>query len=227
MAEKGYAVEFGESLRAGRRFIASRKRSPCRKRGCSCLRYPLPAMCCGQVFAAFTTGGGYEALGWGYGPSVGDGWKKSSPIISRASGAPVIAGALEYTAQAIRGKLPEQVAKELAAAQAAGFEDELKCLSPKPEAGADDVPPMPKAEPCDEEIHGIDVLDWTRRCIPCGRQTSMPKAQWSCTGPVVKLASANLAKPKICSSRAAFIAYILKMPGLPQERSSPPRGPRF
>ena len=124
---------------------------------------------------------------------------------SRASGAPVIAGALEYTAQAIRGKLPEQVAKELAAARAAGFEDELKGLSPKPEAGADDVPPMPKAEPCDEEIHGIDVLDLDKAVHSLWKANIYAEGAMGCTGPVVKLASANLAKAKDLLKQGGFI----------------------
>ena len=204
MAEKGYAVEFGESLRRDGGSLL---------RGNDLLAGSVDVAVCdtltgnvlAKVFAAFTTGGGYEALGWGYGPSVGDGWKKVVSIISRASGAPVIAGALEYTAQAIRGKLPEQVAKELAAARAAGFEDELKGLSPKPEAGADDVPPMPKAEPCDEEIHGIDVLDLDKAVHSLWKANIYAEGAMGCTGPVVKLASANLAKAKDLLKQGGFI----------------------
>lgn len=204
MAEKGYAVEFGESLRGDGGSLL---------RGNDLLAGSVDVAVCdtltgnvlAKVFAAFTTGGGYEALGWGYGPSVGDGWKKVVSIISRASGAPVIAGALEYTAQAIRGKLPEQVAKELAAARAAGFEDELKGLSPKPEAGADDVPPMPKAEPCDEEIHGIDVLDLDKAVHSLWKANIYAEGAMGCTGPVVKLASANLAKAKDLLKQGGFI----------------------
>ena len=35
-----------------------------------------------KLFAAWNTGGDYEALGWGYGPSAGDGWDKVVSIIS-------------------------------------------------------------------------------------------------------------------------------------------------
>ena len=47
-----------------------------------------------KMFSTFTTGGQYESVGWGYGPSAGEGWNKVISIVSRASGAPVIAGAL-------------------------------------------------------------------------------------------------------------------------------------
>lgn len=204
MAEKGYAVNFGESLR---------KDGGSLLRGNDLLAGSVDVAVCdtltgnvlAKMFAAFTTGGGYEAAGWGYGPSTGDGWKKVVSIISRASGAPVIAGALEYTAQAIRGRLPEKVAQELAAARAAGFEDELKGLSPKQEAGAADVPPMPKAVPTDEEIHGIDVLDLDRAVHCLWKADIYAEGAMGCTGPVVKLARANLEKAKQLLQEGGFI----------------------
>lgn len=204
MTEKGYSVHFGQSLR---------KDGGSLLRGNDLLAGSVDVAVCdtltgnvlAKIFAAFTTGGGYEALGWGYGPSVGDGWKKVVSIISRASGAPVIAGALEYTAQAIRGKLPEKVAAELATARNAGFEDELKSLAPKPEAGGEDVPPMPKAEPCDEEIHGIDVLDLDRAVHCLWKANIYAEGAMGCTGPVVKLASANMEKAKELLRKNGFI----------------------
>lgn len=204
MAEKGYKVNFGESLR---------KDGGSLLRGNDLLAGSVDVAVCdtltgnvlAKIFSAFSTGGGYEALGWGYGPSVGDGWKRVVSIISRASGAPVIAGALEYTAMTISGDLPKKVAAELAAAKNAGFEDELKNLSPKPEAGGEDIPPMPKAEPCDEEIHGIDVLDLDRAVHCLWKANIYAEGAMGCTGPVVKLASANLAKAKELLQKNGFI----------------------
>lgn len=204
MKEKGYAVNFGESLR---------KDGGSLLRGNDLLAGSVDVAVCdtltgnvlAKMFAAFTTGGGYEALGWGYGPSTGDGWTKVVSIISRASGAPVIGGALEYTAQAIRGKLPEKVKAELALARAAGFSEELANLAPKPEAGAEDVPPMPKAEPTDEEIHGIDVLDLDRAVHALWKADIYAEGAMGCTGPVVKLAKANLEKAKAILSKDGFI----------------------
>ena len=158
MAEKGYALRFGQSVR---------KDGGALLRGNDILAGAVDVCVCdtltgnvlAKVFAAFGTGGGYEAAGWGYGPSTGEGWNKVVSIISRASGAPVIANALSYTAQALRGGLPAKVAAELRAARAAGLDAELEGLLPKAEAGAGDTPAMPPVVPTDEEIHGIDVLD--------------------------------------------------------------------
>ena len=91
-----------------------------------------------KLFSAFNTGGSYEALGWGYGPSVGENWGKIVSIISRASGAPVIANALCYTASLIRGKLVHCVQSELAAARTAGLDEIISSLASTP-ARAEEV----------------------------------------------------------------------------------------
>lgn len=72
MAEKGYAVRFGQSVR---------KDGGALLRGNDILAGAVDVCVCdtltgnvlAKVFAAFGTGGGYEAAGWGYGPSVGEG----------------------------------------------------------------------------------------------------------------------------------------------------------
>lgn len=204
MAEKGYSITFGQS---------QRKDGGSLLRGNDLLAGAVDVCVCDtltgnvltKVFGAFTTGGDYEAMGWGYGPSVGENWTKVVSIISRASGSPVIAQAIAYTAQAIRGKLPQKVASELARARACGFEEELKNLAPKAESASTDIPAMPKAEPCDVEIHGFDVLDLDRAVHCLWKAGIYAEGAMGCTGPVVKLASANMAKAKELLHKEGFI----------------------
>ncbi|MCQ2566528.1 MAG: glycine reductase, partial [Clostridia bacterium] len=54
-----------------------------------------------KVFSSYTTGGSFEASGYGYGPGIGKDYEKLIMIISRASGAPVIANAILYAAQLV------------------------------------------------------------------------------------------------------------------------------
>ena len=49
-----------------------------------------------KMLAAFNSGGSYEGMGWGYGPGIGEGYDPLVMIVSRASGAAVIAGAHSY-----------------------------------------------------------------------------------------------------------------------------------
>ena len=67
-----------------------------------------------KMLAAFTTGGSFESTGFGYGPSIGKGYDKLILIISRASGAPLIANALEYAAELVKGKVFEKASAEFA-----------------------------------------------------------------------------------------------------------------
>lgn len=39
-----------------------------------------------KVFSSYTTGGGFEVMGYGYGPGIGEGYDRLVLIISRASG---------------------------------------------------------------------------------------------------------------------------------------------
>lgn len=74
-----------------------------------------------KVFSAFTSGGDYETVGYGYGPGVGPGFDKIICILSRASGAPVVANALKFARQVVLGDLTGVAAKEIESAVRAGF----------------------------------------------------------------------------------------------------------
>jgi betaine reductase len=145
-----------------------------------------------KMFSSFTTGGSYESLGWGYGPSVGEGWTKVVSIISRASGAPVIAGAIEYTAKVASGDLPKKAAAELAAAKKAGLAGILETLTPK--ASPAETVSAPPAEPTDEEILGIDVLTIEDGVRVLWKEGIYAESSMGCTGPVIKVSAGKLAE---------------------------------
>ena len=44
-----------------------------------------------KMMSSYCTGGSYEAVGYGYGPGIGEGYDRLVMIVSRASGAPVLA----------------------------------------------------------------------------------------------------------------------------------------
>jgi betaine reductase len=187
MAERGYKVKFGSSIRMDGGAVL---------RGNDilvgavdvCVADALTGNVLIKMFSSFTTGGSYEASGWGYGPSCGEGWKNIVSIISRASGAPVIAGALSLTASAVAGDLPGKVAGEIAAARKAGLDEEIAALTPK--ATEDDVK-APASEPTDEELHGVDVLEIENAVRSLWKAGIYAESAMGCTGPVVKLAAKN------------------------------------
>ena len=145
------------------------------------------------MFSSFTTGGSYEATGWGYGPSCGEGWKNVVSIVSRASGTPVIANALAFTAQVIAGVLPELVAKELEAARKAGFNEEVEALTPKAVSAEEEVK-TPPSEPTDDELHGIDVLEIDNAVKVLWKEGIYAESAMGCTGPVIKMPKRHMEK---------------------------------
>ncbi|WP_394026742.1 glycine/sarcosine/betaine reductase complex component C subunit alpha [Desulfovibrio falkowii] len=203
MAEKGYALNLGQSVRGDG---GSLLRGNDLLRGAVdvCVTDTLTGNVLMKLFGAFTSGGAYETTGWGYGPSVGEGWNKVVSIISRASGSPVIANALAYTAAAVRGRLPVLVAEELRMARAAGLDDELAAFEKSDAAPAVQVSPPP-VEPTDEEIHGIDVLDLEQAVRCLWKEKIYAEAAMGCTGPVVKLASARLEAARKILADAGYI----------------------
>lgn len=145
-----------------------------------------------KIFSSWNSGGGYEASGWGYGPSVGEGWNKVVSIVSRASGAPVIANALSYAARSARGGLPERVSEELALAKKAGLDEIIAGIRGK--NMAEEEVAMPAAEPAGAEIHGIDVLSVEDAVKALWKAGIYAESSMGCTGPVVKVASKNQEK---------------------------------
>jgi betaine reductase len=141
-----------------------------------------------KMFSTFTTGGQYESVGWGYGPSAGEGWGKIVSIVSRASGAPVIAASLALTAKVVRGGLPRLVAEELKAARAAGFDAVLEELKPK--ATAAESVRKPPVVPVDAEISGVDVMDMENAMYALWKENIYAETAMGCTGPVVRVQKA-------------------------------------
>ena len=203
LKEGGYAVTFGSSVRKdggavlrGNDILAGAVDV--------CVADTLTGNVLMKLFSSFTTGGSYESLGWGYGPSVGEGWPHVISIISRASGAPVIANALAFTAAVSAAKLPGIVESEMKKARAAGLEAILEGVRPKPSVAAAEVK-SPPSEPTDEEIHGIDVLSIEEAVRELWKAGIYAESAMGCTGPVVKLASRNLEKAGLFLRQGGYL----------------------
>ncbi len=66
-----------------------------------------------KMMSSYTTGGSYEAVGYGYGPGIGEGYDRLVLIVSRASGAPVLANAMEYAAQLVKAITEKSLQKNM------------------------------------------------------------------------------------------------------------------
>lgn len=187
LAEQGYGITFGNSLRQdggpilrGNDLIAGSVDI--------CVTDTLTGNVLVKVFGAYNTGGNYESLGWGYGPSVGEDWPYVISIISRASGACVIANAIRFTAEVVTAGLPSIAKKELSMAKTCGLDGILADLHVKDEEKRLTVEP-PKPEPTDEEIHGVDVLTIEDAVRVLWAHGIYAESAMGCTGPVIKVPS--------------------------------------
>jgi betaine reductase len=184
LADRGYPVAFAGSIRGDG---GSLLRGNDLLAGAAdiCVCDTLTGNVLMKLFSAFTTGGGYEAVGWGYGPSVGEKWGKVVSIISRSSGAPVIANALCYTAALVRGGLVRHVEAELDAAWRAGLDTVIASSAATPPA-AEEVA-APARQPTDSEILGIDVLEVEAAVKALWKAGIYAESGMGCTGPVVRV----------------------------------------
>ena len=193
LKEHGYDITFGSSVRADGGSVL-RGNDILTGAVDICVTDTLSGNVLVKMFSSFTTGGSYEANGWGYGPSCGEGWKNVVSIVSRASGAPVIANALSFTASVVAGNLPEKVAEELKAARKAGLDEEIEALTPKA-AQVEEVK-APPAEPTDDELHGIDVLEIDNAVRVLWKEGIYAESAMGCTGPVIKMPARHMDKAR-------------------------------
>ena len=144
-----------------------------------------------KVLSAYTTGGSFEATGYGYGPGIGRDYEKLILIISRASGAPLIANALQYAAELVRGQVFRVAKEEFEKAEKAGLSKILAArkAAQKP-AEAEEVK-APAAEPCTASIAGIEVMDLEDAAKALWKEGIYAETGMGCTGPLVMMSDAN------------------------------------
>lgn len=148
-----------------------------------------------KMLSAYTTGGSFEAAGFGYGPGIGRDYEKLILIISRASGAPLIANALQYAAELVRGQVFSVARAEFDRAEKAGLSRILAArkAAQKPQAAEEEVK-LPPAEPCTASVAGIEVMDLEDAAKALWKAGIYAETGMGCTGPLVMMSEANHAK---------------------------------
>ena len=159
-----------------------------------------------KIFSSYTTGGNYESLGYGYGPGIGEGYDKVIMIVSRASGAPVIANAVKYATELIENDVLKLTEKEFSAAKDAGLDkiiDEIKASGKKQESIE---VKCPSKEPVPFGILGVEVMDLDSAKEALWAKGIYAETGMGCTGPVILVSDANGAKAEAILKEAGFRA---------------------
>lgn len=161
-----------------------------------------------KVFSSYVTGGSFEAHGYGYGPGIGSGYERLIYIISRASGYPVIANAIKYAADCVRGDIKNLIKDEYKKANKAGLEkviNDLEEASKKSSAPKEEVK-APAEEITDGSIGGIDILEMEDAVQALWKEGIFASSGMGCTGPVVMVNSSKLDAAKKVLAKAGFMA---------------------
>ena len=203
LQEGGYAFRFAESARSDGGAVM---------RGNDVLEGTPDVLVCDsltgnvlvKMLSAYTTGGSYESVGCGYGPGIGKGYDKLVLIISRASGAPLIANALTFAGELVRGDVFAVAAREFAAAEKAGLEEILASRRAAP-AAAPEAVKAPPHEPCDAGIAGVEVMDIESAVQALWAKGIYAESAMGCTGPLVMVNAAREAQAAAILRGAGFI----------------------
>jgi hypothetical protein len=205
LQENGYPIAFAESGRAD---------GGCVMRGNDILQASPDIMVTDsltgnilvKMLSSFNTGGSFEATGFGYGPGIGKGYEQLVMIVSRASGAPVIANAIRYAAQLVKGKVFEVAKAEFAAVKKAGFVEICNSVKAKPAAAAaEEEVKMPPKEVVTAQIPGVEVMDLDDAVKCLWKVGIYAESGMGCTGPIVLMSEANKAKAAEELKKAGYI----------------------
>jgi hypothetical protein len=189
LKDNGYHINFASTIRAG---------GGCIMRGNDLLAGSPDIMVTDtltgnllvKVFSAYSTGGDYEAIGFGYGPGVGENYNRIINIISRASGAPLIANAIKFAADMAKNGLPRIFAEELERAKKAGLEKAQMSKETELTPQENKVTP-PEKKIVTEEIGGIDILEIENAVRVLWAAGIYAESGMGCTGPVVMVAESD------------------------------------
>lgn len=189
--EKGYKINFAQTKRAD---------GGCIMRGNDLLTGSCDVMVCDtltgnlllKIFSAYTTGGSYESLGWGYGPCIGENMEDIVMIVSRASGAPVVKGAISYATEMVRGNVKTVAKQEFKKLKSIGYENIIKDFIKPKSKPSEDAPTPPPKKVVTEEISGIDVLEMDDAVSVLWKSKVYAESGMGCTGPVILVNEGDL-----------------------------------
>lgn len=168
-----------------------------------------------KIFSAFLSGGNYEALGYGYGPGVGEGFDRIICIISRASGANVVAGAIIYAALCVEGNLTVNIDKEFSKAKIAGLNEIIQELELKVKENKDEEQineelneeqiNKPPSKPTNSDIPGIEILDLEDAVHVLWKENIYSSSGMGCTGPIIMVADEDLDQARSILKEKGYI----------------------
>lgn len=203
--DKGYNIEFAESLRADGGSVM---------RGNDLLAGTPDIMVCDsltgnlliKLFSSYTTGGDYETVGAGYGPGIGENYNKLINIVSRASGAPLICEALKFCADCAKNNVIQIAKDEFNRANKAGLKEIISAnVKEKTNEAIEEVKAPPR-KVVTADITGIDILELENACKVLWKEEIYSESGMGCTGPIILVSPEDLEKARAILKTAQFLS---------------------
>ncbi len=144
-----------------------------------------------KIFSSYTSGGSYESLGYGYGPGIGENFDKLILIISRASGAPLIEGAMRFAGDLIKGNCLELAKDEFEKAKKAGLDAILSDIKSSKKNPTEEEILAPVKEVVTSQISGIEIMDLEDAVKLLWKNGVYAESGMGCTGPIILVSEAK------------------------------------
>ncbi len=160
-----------------------------------------------KMFSSYTTGGSYEASGYGYGPGVGKDYGRTILILSRASGIPVVANAIEYASCLARGGLGGIARDEFEKAEKAGLKNLIESSAKEKKEISEEAAEPPAKEIVTGTLSGIDIMELEDAVQALWKAGIYAESGMGCTGPVVMV---NEEKVKMAADVLVEKGYMAK-----------------
>lgn len=148
-----------------------------------------------KMFSSYTSGGSFESQGYGYGPGIGEDYERVVLILSRASGSPVVANAIGYGADLVRGKVGQLAKDEFEKVNKAGLKDILdKLTKDEKKSEEEEEVEAPATETVTATIEGIDIMELEDAVQALWKKGIYAESGMGCTGPIVMVNEEKLAQ---------------------------------
>lgn len=183
LVEKGYDLTFGQSKRSDGG-VALRGNDLIMGSCDVVVTDSLTGNIIMKLFSSFNNGGKEEVVGYGYGPGIGFGYENKVFIVSRASGANVVRGAIEYAAETLKGNINCVLKEEEQKLNKLNFNDFLKENIKEKKVVAQTVKEIPK-EIVTAQIAGVDIMELDNAVAYLKEKEVYSEAGMGCTGPIV------------------------------------------
>ena len=148
-----------------------------------------------KLFSSYSSGGEYEVAGYGYGPGIGEGFDRNILIISRASGAPVIANALKYAFDISQGNINSIAKEEYEKLNKINWTSIISKNNAKRDSVAStETVEAPPKEVVTGQISGVDIMDLDDAVNMLWKNKIYAESGMGCTGPIILVSEANVEK---------------------------------